>query len=102
MSYQRISIEDTKELIKDDDITIIDIRDFNSFSYGHIQNAIHIEDLNIENFIQEKDKNKPILIYCYHGNSSKTAANFFYQNGFQQVYSMDEGYEGWLQSDANP
>ena len=102
MSYQRISIEDAKELIKDDDIAIIDIRDFNSFSSGHIQNAIHIQDLNIENFIQEKDKNKPILIYCYHGNSSKTAANFFYQNGFQQVYSMDEGYEGWLQSDDNP
>ena len=102
MSYQRISIEDAKELIKDDDIAIIDIRDFNSFSSGHIQNAIHIEDLNIENFIQEKDKNKPILIYCYHGNSSQAAANFFYQNGFQLVYSMDEGYEGWLQSDAYP
>ena len=101
MSYQRISIEDAKELIKDDDITIIDIRDFNSFSYGHIQNAIHIENLKIENFIQEKDKNEPILIYCYHGNSSQTAANFFHQNGFQLVYSMDEGYEGWLQSDAN-
>lgn len=100
MSYQRISIEDAKALIKDKDITLIDIRDFNSFSSGHIQNAIHIEDLNIENFIQEKDKNKPILIYCYHGNSSQTAANFFYQNGFQQVYSMDEGYEGWLQLDT--
>ena len=97
MSYQRISVEDAKALIKDKDTTLIDIRDFNSFSSGHIQNAIHIEDLNIENFIQEKDKNKPILIYCYHGNSSQTAANFFYQNGFQQVYSMDEGYEGWLQ-----
>ena len=98
MSYQRISIKGAKELIKDKDITLIDIRDFNSFSNGHIQNAIHIEDLNIENFIQEKDKNKPILIYCYHGNSSQTAANFFYQNGFQLVFSMDEGYEGWLHS----
>jgi len=98
MSYQRISIEDAKELIKDDDIAIIDIRDFNSFSSGHIQNAIHIEDLNIENFIQEKDKNKPILIYCYHGNSSQTAASFFDQRGFNSVFSMDEGYEGWLQS----
>ena len=98
MSYQRISIEDAKELIKDDDITLIDIRDFNSFSSGHIENAIHIEDLNIENFIQEKNKNEPILIYCYHGNSSQTAANFFDQNGFKFVYSMDEGYEGWLQS----
>ena len=98
MSYQRISIEDAKELIKDDDLAIIDIRDFNSFSSGHIQNAIHIEDLNIENFIQEKDKNKPILIYCYHGNSSQTAASFFDQRGFNSVFSMDEGYEGWLQS----
>ena len=97
MSYHRISIEDAKELIRDNDMTLIDIRDFNSFSSGHIQNAVHIEDLNIENFIQERDKNKPILVYCYHGNSSQTAANFFYQNGFQQVYSMDEGYEGWLQ-----
>ena len=96
MSYQRISIEDAKVLIKDKDITLIDIRDFNSFSSGHIQNAIHIEDLNIENFIQEKDKNKPILIYCYHGNSSQIAANFFDQKGFKFVYSMDEGYEGWL------
>lgn len=98
MSYQRISIEDAKALIKDKDITLIDIRDFNSFSSGHIQNAIHIEDLNIENFIQEKDKNKPILIYCYHGNSSQTAASFFDQRGFNSVFSMDEGYEGWLQS----
>ena len=97
MSYQRISIKDAKELIKED-ITLIDIRDFNSFSSGHIQNAIHIEDLNIENFIQEKDKNKPILIYCYHGNSSQTAASFFDQRGFKSVFSMDEGYEGWLQS----
>ena len=98
MSYQRISIEDAKALIKDKDITLIDIRDFNSFSSGHIQKAIHIEDLNIENFIQEKDKNKPILIYCYHGNSSQTAASFFDQRGFNSVFSMDEGYEGWLQS----
>ena len=98
MSYQRISIEDAKALIKDKDITLIDIRDFISFSSGHIQNAIHIEDLKIENFIQEKDKNKPILIYCYHGNSSQTAAGFFDQMGFKSVFSMDEGYEGWLQS----
>jgi len=100
MSYQRISIDDAKALIKDKDTTLIDIRDFNSFSSGHIQNAIHIEDLNIENFIQEKDKNKPILIYCYHGNSSQTAASFFGQRGFKSVFSMDEGYEGWLQLDT--
>jgi thiosulfate sulfurtransferase len=97
MSYQRISIEDAKKVIETDKITVIDIRDFNSFSSGHIKNAIHIEDLNIENFIKEKDKNEPILIYCYHGNSSQPAANFFSQKGFECVYSMDEGYSGWVE-----
>ena len=43
-------------------------------------------------------KNDTILIYCYHGNSSKSAANFFVQHGFEKVLSMDEGYVGWIKS----
>ena len=96
MSYQCISIDDTKSLLKKEDVTIIDIRDNNSFSNGHIENAQHIEDINIDNFLLEKDKNESILIYCYHGISSKSAAQFFIQNGFQNVFSMDEGYAGWI------
>ena len=45
---------------------------------------------------KEKNKNDTILIYCYHGNSSQSAANFFSHHGFKNVFSMDEGYEGWL------
>ena len=96
MSYKRISIEDAQKFIETDKITLIDIRDLNSFTSGHIKNAIHIEDINIENFIKEKDKNEPVLIYCYHGHSSQTAANFFSEQGFKYVYSMDEGYAGWI------
>ena len=90
MSFNRISIKDARNLLSKKEITLIDIRDSNSFKNGHIYNAIHIEDLNIQNFIKEKDKNDTILIYCYHGNSSQLAANFFSQNGFKNVFSMDE------------
>ena len=76
MSFNRISIKDAKDLLSKDDLILIDIRDYNSFKNGHIDNAIHVEDLNIQNFIKEKDKNDTILIYCYHGNSSQSAANF--------------------------
>ncbi len=96
MSFNRISIKDAKDLLTKEEITLIDIRDFNSFKNGHIHNAIHVEDLNIQNFLKEKDKNDIILIYCYHGKSSQSAANFFSQNGFKNVFSMDEGYTGWL------
>ena len=69
MSYNRISIKDAKDLLSKDDLILIDIRDYNSFKNGHIDNAIHVEDLNIQNFLKEKD-NDNNLIYCYHGNSS--------------------------------
>ena len=42
MSYKRISIEDAQKFIETDKITLIDIRDLNSFTSGHIKNAIHI------------------------------------------------------------
>ena len=96
MSFYRISIKDAKDLLSKDDLILIDIRDYNSFKNGHIDNAIHVEDLNIQNFLKEKDKNDTILIYCYHGNSSQSVANFFSQHGFKNVFSMDEGYEGWI------
>ena len=96
MSFDCISVEDTKRLLENDDVTVIDIRDINSFSKGHINNAIHIDDININNFLLEKDKNESILIYCYHGISSKSAAQFFIQNGFKNVFSMNDGYAGWI------
>ncbi|MDC0548561.1 rhodanese-like domain-containing protein [Alphaproteobacteria bacterium] len=98
MSFQCISIEEAKIIIDKDNLTIIDIRDRNSFLIGHIDKAIHVEDLDIDNFLKDKNKNDTILIYCYHGNSSKSAANFFVQHGFEKVLSMDEGYVGWIKS----
>ena len=96
MSFDCISVEDTKRLLEKDSVTVIDIRDITSFSKGHINNAIHIDDINIDNFLNEKDKNETIIIYCYHGISSKSAANFFSQNGFKNVLSMNDGYAGWI------
>ena len=96
MPFNRVSIKDAMDLLKKDDLILIDIRDYNSFKNGHIENAIHIENLNLQNFLNEKDKNDTILIYCYHGNSSQSAANFFSNYGFKNVFSMDEGYEGWV------
>ncbi|MDE0931482.1 MAG: rhodanese-like domain-containing protein, partial [Halioglobus sp.] len=41
------------------------------------------------------DRDQPLLIYCYHGNSSQGAADYFFNQGFEDVYSMDGGYEAW-------
>ena len=97
MNFTQISVDETKQLIEVGDLTIIDVRDTQSYSTGHITNAIHAESIDINSFIAKEDKERSLLIYCYHGYSSQSVAEHFVKNGFLNVYSMDGGYTAWPQ-----
>ena len=95
MPYKCISIDDAKALIDRGDATIADVRDAGAFGASSIKNAVNIQQENVEEFLATADKDKPLIVYCYHGNSSKGAADYFSSHGYQEVYSMDGGYEAW-------
>ena len=95
MTYKCISIQKAHTLIQTKNVTLIDIRDSNSYMKKNIKGSINISNDNIHDVIATADKNKPLIIYCYHGNSSKNAAEYFYNEGFQESYSMDGGFEEW-------
>ncbi len=97
MAYRRISIDEAKELVDAGRVTIGDVRDADSFSAACIENAIHVAHETMDEFLAVTDKNKPLLLYCYHGNSSQGAANYFSERGFVEIYSMDGGFEAWRQ-----
>ena len=93
---KEIDVHQVKELEDKDSATIVDIRDLASFQAGHIPNAIHLSDSTVEQFIIDTDKNKPLVVYCYHGISSQGAAAYFSEKGFKEASSMIGGFEGWL------
>jgi thiosulfate sulfurtransferase len=99
MSYRTISIEEARTLLAGDAITVLDIRDPVSFSDGHIENALNAEGMDVDAFIAKEDKNKPLLVYCYHGISSQSAAAFLAEKGFTQVYSLEGGYTAWSEEE---
>ena len=43
----------------------------------------------------EAEFDQPVLVLCYHGNSSKGAAQYLINQGFDQVYSVDGGFDAW-------
>ena len=96
-NFKRISTTDANELILRQ-TNLIDIRDQNSFNTKHIDNAINLNDENIESFIKEADKKIPTIVYCYHGHSSQNAAQYLSSMGFTEVYSVDGGFEDWKKS----
>ena len=94
-AFRRISVQEAHELMGLKDVTIVDIRDGDSFTQGHMAGAQLVNDANIKDFLQATDKETPLMCYCYHGISSQRAADFFVAQGFRQVYSIDGGFEGW-------
>ena len=101
VSIKEIDVHKVKELEVNDSATIIDIRDPVSFKSGHIPRALHISDSSVEQFISNTDKEKPLVVYCYHGISSQGAAAFFSGKGFKEVSSMIGGFEAWLSAFPN-
>lgn len=95
--FQRIDVEQAMQLLERDDCQLLDIRDEQSFRLGHIRGARHLDGETVQDFIRDANPDAPLVIYCYHGNSSQQAAMFFHNNQFSDVYSVDGGYEVWQQ-----
>lgn len=93
--FKRISIAETKTLMDESQATVVDIRDPQSFDNGHMPTAQHLTNDNLTDFIAAADKSRPLVVVCYHGNSSQQAAQFFAEQGFSDVFSMDGGFEAW-------
>lgn len=92
--FQRISIEQAVSLIEQG-AAVADIRDEQSFLQAHIPGAFHLTNASLNRFVAVHGFDKPVVVVCYHGNSSQGAAQYLAQQGFDAVYSMDGGFEHW-------
>ncbi|MCD8513825.1 MAG: thiosulfate sulfurtransferase GlpE [Nitrincola sp.] len=74
---------------------IVDIRDAQSYQQSHISSAYNLNNDNLHVFLQQADLNTPLIVCCYHGISSQSAADYLASQGFSDVYSLDGGFEQW-------
>ncbi|TVQ72171.1 MAG: thiosulfate sulfurtransferase GlpE [Oceanospirillales bacterium] len=92
--FKHLSVNDAVTLI-DEGATVVDIRDANSFANSHIKTAHNLNNDNLPVFLQQADRQNPLIVCCYHGISSQSAAGFLIGQGFTDVYSLDGGFEQW-------
>lgn len=93
-TFACINIDTALELMADG-ARVADIRDGQSFKQGHIPGAAHLTNDNLHLFISEADFETPLIVCCYHGISSQSAAQYLVHQGFERVYSLNGGFEGW-------
>jgi thiosulfate sulfurtransferase len=93
----QIQIHEAKNQLDRQHCLFIDIRDPDSYRAAHIPGAVHLHDGNVQEFLQNTDREKSLVVYCYHGNSSLGAVAYLRENGFRNVASMSGGFEAWRQ-----
>ena len=95
-TFQHISVAQVQDkVVNQEPIEIVDIRDPQSFTDAHIEDSLHLTDSTLGNFMQQTDFDTPVVVVCYHGRSSQGAAQYLVEQGFEEVYSMDGGFEAW-------
>ncbi len=80
------------------DFVIIDVRTAEEFNNGHIENAKNV-DVNSGNFkedISQLDRSKKYLIYCRTGIRGKAASTIMQEQGFREIYNIEQGITGWM------
>ncbi|MCZ7582420.1 MAG: thiosulfate sulfurtransferase GlpE [Deltaproteobacteria bacterium] len=94
----QLTVEEAKKRLDEGNATFVDVRDPLAFRNAHIPGAAHVGDHNVEEFVDGADKNRCLLVYCYHGFVSQGGAAYFLDQGFKEVYSIIGGFEAWRQT----
>ena len=92
---KQINVAQARSMIKEKNAIIIDVRKNKDFQQSHVEGALSIEGNAFNNFIDQTDKSKPIICYCYKGISSKRFCGKLTRAGFKNVYNLKGGYDAW-------
>ena len=76
---------------------LIDVREHEEWTRGHLPGATHLSKGIIERDIERTvpDRDADIVLYCGGGYRSALAADNLRQMGYARVVSMDGGWRGW-------
>lgn len=81
-------MKELKQLIKDDNTLIVDVRNSWEYESEHVPGAqnIPLEEIPFK-AAELKSLGKPLVLYCRSGNRSGMGVSILKQNGVTEVYN---------------
>jgi uncharacterized protein len=83
------------ELLAEPNLLIIDHRDALSHARGHLDGARLAEEALLKQLMRQRQTPRPVLVYCYRGNSSQDLCRLISGFGYPQVYNLAGGWQAW-------
>lgn len=78
---------------------LIDVRTYAEFKKSHIAGAQNVTKEQFDDFLTKHQKKKDLsyVLYCQSGVSVKPLAEKMKNDGFNHVYVLKQGIDGWNQ-----
>ena len=97
-SPQLISVNQMKELLKQNSVQLVDVRTAEEFCEGHIENAINIDffspDFDLK--MTALDNSRPLILYCRSGRRSVKSALKLADKDYVFIYDLKGGIIQWI------
>lgn len=92
-----IGAEELNALVEDnpDAIMVVDIRQEDVYTEGHIPGAIHIPFKTVGQNLDQLSKTKPVYVTCYTGQTAGITIAMLRIAGFNAI-SLSRGMTGWI------
>jgi rhodanese-related sulfurtransferase len=92
-----VSVGEATLLINREDALVLDVRETNEWSAGHIPNARHVALGQLGKHLSEleKFKSRPVIVCCASGNRSSSACGTLHRAGFERVFNLSGGLGAW-------
>ena len=99
--YKPLRPAELTALINRENALVVDLSPSGDFEKGHIagSRSVASNQFDPESKLLAKAKSLPVVVTCRNGQVSSGAAKRLKKAGFEQVYWLDGGVQGWQQAD---
>lgn len=92
--FKNVSVADLNSASETNKV-ILDVRQPDEFSEGHVPGAILIPLDQLPNRSQELNQTDPIYVICRSGNRSAQASKILADAGFKDIRNVQGGFISW-------
>ncbi len=77
------------------EVVFLDVRQPKEYAHGHLPGAKLVPLGELENRLEELEKNRPIVVYCASGVRSRVASQKLMNSGFNKIFNLTGGIKAW-------
>jgi rhodanese-related sulfurtransferase len=97
MNYEITPQELQQRQQRNEDLTIVDVREPWERQTASIAQSRHIPMADVPARMQELDPDQHIVVYCHHGVRSLSVTDWLRKQGYENVQSLAGGIDRWSQ-----